>query len=203
MRDLELITNPDGSILVRYSDGRCLTVSDDGGQGYDFALRYLGHMAQGYRNHLRAADCLLQRQMTPTEYRALRADERAYNAHLAVQSMHCIFGAFDNIPDCDNMGNLNVEFVPCPCRGVCPYNGYKHRDKAIVCCNPIYELPLTRRQLEVADLLVNTSYAVDDIATALSITAKCVKNHATAIYATLGVANRQELTLLLRNKRIV
>lgn len=203
MRDLELITNPDGTVLVRYGDGRCLTVSDDGGQGYDFALRYLGHMAKVYSNHLRAADCLLQRQMPPAEYRALRTDERAYNAHLAVQSMHCIFGALDNIPDCDAVGNLNVEFVPCPCRGNCPYNGYKHRDKRIVCCNPIYELPLTRRQLEVADLLVNTSFASDDIATALGISTQNVRNLTAAIYAALNVANRQELTLLLRNKRLV
>lgn len=203
MKDWELITNPDGTVLVRYGNGQCITVSDDGISGYDFVVRYLSHMNRGYSNHLRAADCLLQRQLTPTEYRALRADVKCYNAHLAVQSMHCIFGALDNVPDCDAMGNLNVEFVPCPCRSTCPYNGYKYRDKRIVCCNPIYELPLTNRQLEITKLLVDTSYAPDDMAAALGITSQRVKNHTAAIYAALGVENRAALQLLLKNKRII
>lgn len=204
MRDFELITNPDGSILVRYHDGRMLSVDDDAdGPAYDFAVSYLGLLSVNYRSHLYAADLLLKRQYTASEYRDLRADTRKYNLRLALQSMHCCFGAIDNIPDCDSMGNLNVEFVQCPLRATCPYNGYKHRDTRLACCNPIYETNLTRRQAEVADLLVNTSYNTDDIATALCTSGNNVRHLASVIYATFDVANRQELTLLLKNKRLV
>ena len=204
MREFELITNPEGSILVRYADGRMLTIDDTSeGDGYDFAVRYLGKLSANYRGHLYAADLLLRRQYTATEYREMKADTRRYNLRLALQSMHCIFGAIDNVPDCDALGNLNVEFVQCPMRGTCPYNGYRNRDTRMACCNPIYETPLTRRQAEVADLLVNTSYSNEDIATALGVSTQRVKNYTSEIYAAMGVANRQELTLLLRNKRIV
>lgn len=203
MRDFELFTNPDGTLIARYGDGRTVTINSDATQGYDFVVRYLGYMSSGYKNHLRAADLILRRQFAPSEYNALRSQPNVYNAHLAVTSMHCIFGALDNVPDCDKAGNLNVEFVACPMRATCPYNGYKHTDKALVCCNPIYELPLTRRQLQVADLLVSTSYTLDDIATALHLSTQSVRNHASAIYAAMGVANRSELQLLLKYKRII
>ena len=204
MKNFELFTNPDGSILVRHFDGRTLTIDETSdGDAYDFAVRYLGKLSTHYRGHLYAADLLLRRQYTATEYREMKDDIRTYNLRLALQSMHCIFGAIDNIPDCDAMGNLNVEFVQCPMRGTCPFNGYKHRDSHMACCNPIYETPLTRRQAAVADLLVNTSYSNEDIATALGVSTQRVKNHTSEIYAAMGVANRQELTLLLRNKRIV
>lgn len=200
----ELFTKADGSVGVQYADGRLITVSSDATQGYDFAISYLRKMAAHYTNHLRAADLLLRQQMGDKVVSALRAtNTQVYNAHLAVQSMHCLFGAMDAVPDCDSQGELNTEFVSCPFRATCRYNGYHHTDKDIVCCNPIYELNLTKRQRQVADLLVNTSYTTEDIGLAIGVSAKEVRNKSSEIYATMGVANRQELTLLLRNKRLL
>lgn len=203
MRAYELITNHDGAILVRYADGRMLSVGDGcSDEAYNFVVEYLGKMCAHYRTHLMAADLLLKRQMSAAEYSALKADVRSYNIRLALQSMHCVFGAIDNVPDCDNVGNFNVEFVACPLRATCPYNGYRHTDKPIVCCNPVYDTGLTRRQAEVANLLVNTSYTIDDIATALCLSHNTVRNTSSEVYTAMGVANRQALTLLLKNKRL-
>lgn len=200
----ELFTKADGSVGVTFSDGRMLTVSPDGVEGYDFAIDYLRGLSSHYKNHLRAADLLLREHMGANQVNIMRRTApNIYHAQLAIQSMHCMFGVMDNIPDCDANGELNPEFVPCPCRATCKYNGYRHRDKDIVCCNPIYETGLTPRKRELADLLVSTSYSNADIATAMGCSTKNVENMASEVYAAMNVANRQQLTLLLKNKRLV
>lgn len=202
----ELFTKQDGGVGVQYADGRIISVGADGIEGYDFALGYLRRMQHHYRNHLYAADLLLRQQLGAKEVSNMSEhQERRYHALLAITSMNCIFGAMDNVPDCDAEGNLNVEFVQCPFRATCRYNGYnpRLRDKDIVCCNPIYDTGLAPRRRQVANLLVNTSYSNTEIALSLNCSTKTVENSATEIYASLGVANRQELALRLRGKRIV
>lgn len=208
MRDnqWELFTKSDGGVAVQYADGRIITVGTDGNDGYDFALSYLQRMQHHYRNHLYAADLLLRQQIGANEVKNMQKHlPRMYHAHLAVTSMNCIFGAMDNIPDSDMHGNLNVEFVQCPFRATCRYNGYnpRYKDKDIVCCNPIYDAGLTPRRRQIADLLVNTACSNMEIATALGVSIKTIENSTAEIYAQLGVENRQGLTLLLKNKRIV
>ncbi len=202
--EFELFTKADGSVGVQFADGQQLTVSVDGMQGYDFALGYLRRMAVHYRNHLRAADALLSQQLGVKHVATLRTTSpQAYNIRLAVQSMHCLFGVMDMVPDCDRTGELHAEFVPCPFRATCPYNGYRLRDKDIVCCNPIYDTGLPRRLREVADLLANTPYTAEQIGMAVGLSERSTRNAASEIYSRLGVENRQALILLLRNKRIV
>lgn len=193
----------DGMVEVEYEDGERLIVKNDGITGYSFALAYLDKMVVNYRNHLRAADLILQR-MTGDTYGAIRSIPNVYNSHLAVQSMNCIFGKCDEIPDCDKEGNLNLEFTMCPFRSTCPFNGYneKYKEKEIVGCNPIYECGLTRQQARVADLIVNTSMDYGFIADALGNSRKTVDNIRGQIFAQLGVSSRPELTIMLQGKRL-
>ena len=199
----EAWTKPDGMVGVQMPDGEVITVKNDGVTGYSFALEYLQKMASGYRNHLRAADLILQRQLGEG-YKHIRKVPNLYNSNLAIISMNCVFGSMDNVPDCDPSGQFHFEFAACPFRATCPFNGYNpsNQGKDLVCCNPVYETGLTPRQREIADLLVRTSMTNAEIASALCITEKSIKNHATEIYSTLQVNTRQELTLLLKDKRI-
>lgn len=199
----EAWTKPDGMVGVQMPDGEVITVKNDGVTGYGFALEYLQKMASGYRNHLRAADLILQRQLGEG-YKHIRKVSNLYNSNLAIISMNCVFGSMDNVPDCDPSGQFHFEFAACPFRATCPFNGYNpsNQGKDLICCNPVYETGLTPRQREIADLLVRTSMTNAEIASALCITEKSVKNHATEIYSTLQVNTRQELTLLLKDKRI-
>ena len=199
----EAWTKPDGMVGVQMPDGEVITVKNDGVTGYGFALEYLQKMASGYRNHLRAADLILQRQLGES-YKHIRKVPNLYNSNLAIISMNCVFGSMDNVPDCDPSGQFHFEFAACPFRATCPFNGYNpsNQGKDLVCCNPVYETGLTPRQRGIADLLVRTSMTNAEIASALCITEKGVKNHATEIYSTLQVNTRQELTLLLKDKRI-
>lgn len=202
----ELFTKSDGGVGVQYADGRIISVGADGVEGYDFALSYLQRMQHHYRNHLYAADLLLRQQIGPDEVDTLRRlRTNVYNAQLGITSMNCIFGAMDCVPDCDAMGNLNSEFVQCPFRATCRYNGFnpRYKDKEIVCCNPIYDTGLSPRLRQVADLLVNTPYSHNDIATTLCISLQRVRSHCSEIYARMGVNDRAALTAMLRGKRIV
>ena len=200
----EAWTRTDGMVSVQLGEGEVLTVKNDGITGYPFALDYLNRLSHHYKNHLRAADLILRRQVGEETYNRIKKIPNLYNSNLALVSMNCGFGAMDNIPDCDSAGEYHFEFAPCPFRATCPYNGYNpnNRNKVLVCCNPVYELPLTPRQTEIAHLLVNTAYTNTEIAGSLNLTEKAVKYHITGIYDALSVNTRQELTLLLKDKRI-
>lgn len=199
----EAFMTPAGYACVQLSDGEVITVKNDGVTGYSFALEYLQKMAVHYKNHLRAADLLLQGQLGE-KYKHIKNIPNIYNAHLAVVSMNCCFGEMDNVPDCDVQGEVHVEFVRCPCRATCPFNGYNPdlKDKQLVCCNPIYETGLTKRQAEMAELMMQTDYQVEDIAAIMGVSYQRARGLASEIYATMGVNSRAELVLLLKDKRI-
>ena len=199
----EAWTTPEGMVAIQMADGEIITVKNDGVTGYGFALDYLKKMSVNYRNHLRAADLILQRQLGDT-YKHIRKIPNLYNSNLAVISMNCVFGNMDHVPDCDASGEFHFEFSRCPFRATCTFNGYNtaNKNKDLVCCNPIYETDLTPKQREVADLLVNTSYSTSDIASVMGISETRVKHHASDVYSTIGVNTRQELMLLLKDKRI-
>ena len=199
----EAWTTPEGMVAIQMADGEIITVKNDGVTGYGFALDYLKKMSVNYRNHLRAADLILQRQLGDT-YKHIRKIPNLYNSNLAVISMNCVFGNMDHVPDRDASGEFHFEFSRCPFRATCPFNGYNtaNKNKDLVCCNPIYETDLTPKQREVADLLVNTSYSMSDIASVMGISETRVKHHASDVYSTIGVNTRQELMLLLKDKRI-
>lgn len=199
----EAWTRPDGMVNIQTEGGEVMTVRNDGQTGYGFALEYLRTMSVHYRDHLRAADLILRRQLGD-RYRHVSRIPNLYNSNLALVSMNCAFGTMDHVADCDRDGNFHFEFAPCPFRATCPYNGYSsdNRGNSLVCCNPVYDTGLTPRQREVADLLVSTAMTNAEIADVLCISEKRVKNHASDIYAALQVNTRQELTLLLKDKRI-
>lgn len=193
----------DSMIRVNFADGKVLEVKDDGVAGYDFVVDYLDMLSQNYRPHLIATDLILQWLMGDN-YANVRRIPNIYNAKLAVRSMKCIFGKYDEVPDCDAEGNLNPEFTVCPFRDVCPYNGYaeRNKDKDIVGCNPVYQCGLTKTQAQVADMLVNTSYSPEDIASTMGCSRSNIKNIMNRIFAELGIASRAELTQMLRGKRL-
>lgn len=200
----EAWTKPDGMVAVQLADGQMITVKNDGVTGYGFAMEYLERLSANYRNHLRAADLILRRQVGEEHYKHIRRAPNLYNSNLAIISMNCGFGNMDHVPDYDASGEFHFEFAACPFRATCPYNGYNEalRSKELVCCNPIYETGLTARQRELADLLVNTSYSYEDMAAAMGVSEGRIKRAVSEIYAALSVNSRQELTLLLKGKRI-
>lgn len=194
----------DGQVNVEFSDGQRIVVKNDGITGYEFVLEYLACMRRNYSAHLLAIDQILQRDLQ-NDYRSVKALPNVYNAHLAVQSMNCVFGRCDDVYDYDREGNLNMEFTACPRRATCRFNGYneKYRNKLVVGCNPIYECSLTPARARVADLLVNTGMSYEQIAEVLGNSRRTVEQLGREVFSTLDVRSRAELVKKLKGKRLL
>ena len=193
----------DGFSRIVFDDGEEVTVKDDGVTGISFVREYLDERREHYSSHLTAADLKLQSRMGRA-YKILKAVPSRYEASLALVSLNCCFGREDEIRDHEKDGTFHPEFVLCPERYCCPFNGFnpRLRDKRIVCCNPIYECGLTPIQAKVADMLVNTSLNYDDIAAAMGCSYSNIDNIRKRIFAQTGASTRPELTQMLHGKRL-
>lgn len=193
----------DGQVNVEFSDGQRIVVKNDGVTGYGFVLEYLERMKKHYSAHLLAIDQILRRDLAD-DYPTVRAVPNVYNAHLAVQSMNCVFGRLDEVYDSDEDGEFHMEFTMCPRRATCRFNGYneKYRNKAVVGCNPIYECGLTPTQAKVADLLANTGMNYEEMSEALGNSRRTVETVGRQVFAILGVGSRPELIQRLKGKRL-
>lgn len=204
MRQWEAETRmKDGQVNVEFSDGQRIVVKNDGITGYGFVEEYLARMERNYKAHLLAIDQILQRDLAE-DYKAVKAVPNVYRAHLAVQSMNCVFGRCDNVYDCDESGELHMEFTQCPRRATCRFNGYneKYRDKLIVGCNPIHECGLTPALAKVADLMANTDMDYAQIAEAIGRSRHTAEWSGKQILNILGLKNRLELISRYRGKRL-
>ena len=193
----------DGQVNVEFADGQRIVVKNDGVTGYSFVMEYLDRMEKHYGAHLLAIDQILRRDLAD-EYKTIKAIPNIYNAHLAVQSINCIFGRCDEVYDCDENGEFHMEFTQCPRRATCRFNGYneRYKDKVIVGCNPIYECGLTPTQAKVAELRANSSMQEKEIAEVLGSSPGTVKKRREQVFATLGVSSRPELIQKFKGKRL-
>ena len=194
----------DGQVNIEFADGTRLTVKNDGVTGYSFLTEYLAKMRQHYSNHLIAIDQILQQELGD-DYKHIKSIPKVYESYLAVQSMNCVFGRYDGQPDCDENGELHLEFTVCPRRAICRYNGFNERYKnsKIVGCNPIYECGLTPQRAKIANMLVNTSLDYTLIAEMIGISRRTVETIGKEVFETLGVHSRPELTQKLKGKRLL
>ena len=194
----------DGQVNVEFSDGTRIVVKNDGVTGYHFVQEYLDRMGLHYSAHLLAIDQILQRDLAD-DYKAVKAVPNIYKAHLAVQSMNCVFGKCDEVLDCDSSGEFHMEFTACPRRATCRFNGYneKYKGKPVVGCNPVYECGLTPSQARVADLLVNSDMTYEQMAEALGNSRRTVEWTGRQVFAALEVSSRAELARKLKGKRLL
>lgn len=193
----------DGQVNVEFADGQCIVVKNDGVTGYAFVKEYLETMRKHYGAHLLAIDQILQRDLAD-DYKTVKAVPNVYEAHLAVQSINCVFGRCDEVYDCDENGELHMEFTQCPRRATCRFNGYneKYKDKAVVGCNPIYECGLTPALAKIAGLMANTDMDYAQMAEAVGRSRHTVEWSGKQVLAALGVKNRLELIQKFKGKRL-
>ncbi len=193
----------DGQVNVEFADGQRIVVKNDGITGIDFVMEYLQRMEKHYSAHLMAIDQILQRDLAD-DYKVIKRVPNVYKAHLAVQSINCVFGRCDEILDCDSNGEMHMEFTQCPRRATCRFNGYneRYKDKVVVGCNPIYECGLTPAQARVAQLLANTDLNYEQIAETLGNSKRTAEQLGRQIFASIGVSSRPELIQRLKGKRL-
>ena len=106
----------------------------------------------------------------------------------------CNFHENDNKADVDDDGNLVLEHVSCPLRGICP-------DETVI-CKPKLNTKLSKRELEVAKELASGN-SIPEICKTLFISEDTVKNHRAKIYKKLGFNKIAELMTWAYKNKIV
>ena len=171
MRPIEFYTTPEGEVTLRPA-----------GQ----AERQL----QEHDTEFVQAMLSTIREFYPEAYAALMeiysksAANKQYRDYLAVRRfIKCNFGVYDNTIDVDANWGFNFEFVSCPLRGECKWDG--------VLCQPKFNSQLSSRQLEVMQLCYEGAKD-EEIAEKLFISLNTIQNHRKAVYKKLGVHSMAE-----------
>ena len=105
----------------------------------------------------------------------------------------CNFGLYDNTIDITEDWKFNFEFVSCPLRGECKYDG--------VLCQPKFNTTLTDRQLEVMSMCYEGKKD-EEIAEKLFISINTVANHRKAVFIKLGIHNMGEFNRYANEHKI-
>jgi len=101
---------------------------------------------------------------------------------MARRFIKCNWSVSDETLDIDLEGMFHFEFVPCPMRGECKYEG--------IICNPKFNSNLSDRELEVVKLICK-NLPDDEIAAKLFISYHTVVNHRRSILRKIGAKNKQ------------
>lgn len=109
--------------------------------------------------------------------------ERKYM--IAARFLRCNFSKNDHEPDIDEDGNLCLERVECPLKGLfC--KDYK------VICEPRLNTILSDREKEVA-ILYASGHNIDEVGETLFIAPNTVRNHRHRIFKKLNIHNKSDL----------
>lgn len=95
----------------------------------------------------------------------------------------CNFGALDNTRMDVDTGVFNIEAVPCPLRGECPWEG--------VICLPEMDTRLSEAEVRVMRLLCDGMSNIE-IANELFLSPNTVKRHVSTAYVKTRTRNRAE-----------
>lgn len=166
MKPIEFYTTPEGEVTLREvgEAERQLKESDT-----DFIQAFLSVLREFYPE----AHAALM------ELYSKSAANKRYRDYLAVRRfIKCNFGVYDNTIDVDANWGFNFEFVSCPLRGECKWDG--------VLCQPKFNSALSSRQKEVMELCYN-GVSDEDIAERLFISLQTIKYHKKAVYRKLGL----------------
>ena len=171
MKPIEFYTTPEGEVTLREvgEAERQLKESDT-----DFIQAFLSVVREFYPDAHKAL----------MELYSKSAANKHYRDYLAVRRfIKCNFGVYDNTIDVDASWGFNFEFVSCPLRGECKWDG--------VLCQPKFNSTLSSRQMEVMELCYN-GVSDEEIAERLFISLQTIKYHKKVVYRKLGLHSMAE-----------
>lgn len=125
-------------------------------------------------------------------YKASALNTSYYRFLRVRRFIKCNFGSFDNITDFDGK-DLRFEFVACPLRGECKYDG--------IICNPRFNHSLSERELEVMQMQC-AGVTDSEIADRLFISINTVANHRKSSLRKTGLHSLAEFQRYATDKNI-
>lgn len=191
-------------IIFTFPDGEMKFFTPESTDMDDFIKEYIEYFQEYYPDQLIAMEQFLKNRHGDKIINNLKKTKWLYNRRIFALSVSCSLATDGNIYSCDENENFNFNFVGCPLRGECPYDGYatENKNKKQVICNPIYKTSLSEIELSITDRLINTMDSKSQIADSLNLTDQVFSEILQNIYTKLNVNNRFELKFILTNKRI-
>lgn len=156
LAEMEFYQEPSGEIIVKQKDGEIFILTQS---RRDFIVPMKILLQSDY----------LQAYTACEELNASSKMNHLYHDFLNVrQFIKCNFGPYDNILDIDASGTLNFEFISCPLRGTCKYNG--------IVCNPKFTTKLTDSDMTIIRMIVMQHMTADQIALHLCRSVNTINN---------------------------
>lgn len=180
MKSIEFYTTPCNEVMIQDEKGtRQMSVSDT-----NFIEAMDGMISEFYPEaHKSLTESYGASRKNPAYYRFLKVR----------RFIKCNFGQYDNVMDIDHLGRMNFEFVPCPLRGECKYDG--------IICNPKFNSSLSQREMEVMQMAYEGCND-DDIASTLFISLNTVNNHRKNSFKKLNIHSMADFIRYAKDKNL-
>jgi len=171
IKSMEFYNTPEGEVIVR-GNGEAEHVLQQSDRG--FIENFLSILSDFYPEALKALGESYKRSIHNRDY---------YQFLVVKRFIRCNFGAFDNVHDADASGAFKFEFVSCPLKGECKYDG--------IICSPKFNSTLSNRELEVMRMAYE-GQPDESIADSLYIAINTVNNHRKNAFRKLGIHSMAE-----------
>lgn len=180
MKPSEFYTAPNNEVMIQDESGTHQLSQGDS----DFLEKMEGIIHEFYPD----ADKALGENYKPS-----RSNPSYYRFLKVRRFIKCNFGQYDNVMDIDHLGRMNFEFVPCPLRGECKYDG--------IICNPKFNSSLSQREMEVMQMAYEGCND-DDIASTLFISLNTVNNHRKNSFKKLNIHSMADFIRYAKDKNL-
>ena len=143
MKRIEAYGTPEGEAMLRFSSGETIVYTEE---QHDFTERMMTFL----ENYFPKALSGLRRWFAKS-----KPNKPYYEFLIVRQFILCNFFEYDHRLDIDEDGNFHFEFVQCPVRATCLYNGHRCADEGpneIGVCNPEFASELSPEEYRVMTL---------------------------------------------------
>lgn len=117
------------------------------------------------------------------EYHKCKPNLQFFRFRLVSRFCKCNFGNIDNVPDIDQFGKFNFEYVQCPLRGECKYEN--------IICKPTFDHNISDAEMRVLRLWF-LGKRKETIAEELYLSIHTVNNHIRNAFTRLGIHEKSE-----------
>lgn len=170
--EIEFYNTPEGAVMVKPKDGAVFVLTEEHTEIISMILSYFNNIYTEAYNKVAEL------------YSKSTLNKKWYEYQMAVRLIKCNLGEYDAMnPDINFTGDIVLEDVKCPLRGICKEEG--------IICRPRKNTKLSAREIEIGQLCAVMKY--EDIAEELNISVLTVYKHIQNIKIKLNLKHSRQI----------